>query len=81
LKIGGLYFIKKSLYGAGSTYCFKTKNPFIQYRVVSYPVVLSLAAVKAKYPNRWMIPVSPEIVVKHNGRIYKFSELKELYQQ
>lgn len=50
-----------------------------KYQVKNYPIVYTTEEILKKYPNRWSIPTSPEILVKHNGCLLKITELKEIY--
>jgi hypothetical protein len=54
----------------------KTRKVF----TVNYPpAVYTLAEAKATWKTRWSIPVSPEIVVRHNGKDYDLSSIKEIW--
>lgn len=51
------------------------------YELKNYPIVYeSIEEIKKEYPNRWLIPISPEIFVKHNNKYLKITELKEFYE-
>lgn len=55
------------------------KKPYNQFIPSSSPVVYTLEEIKSKYKSRWSIPVSPEIVVLHNNKLYNFQELKKIW--
>lgn len=62
---------------------FKWLNAFLPHKSffpVSYPVVYTPKELVAEYPNKWNIPVSPEIKVLHEGKLIGFSDFKQFYK-
>ncbi len=51
----------------------------VKFEPVFAPAIYTLDEIKKEYPNRWLIPIHPEILVKHDGKLLKFSELKQFY--
>lgn len=50
-----------------------------KFKIISYPAIYTLEDIKKEYPNRWLIPTSPEIIIKYNNKLYKITELKDIW--
>jgi hypothetical protein len=73
-----LYFYTISLFGKKDIYKISFSR-IKSFKVKSFPLIYTLEEIKKLYPNRWLIPASPEILIKYNKRLYKVTELKEFY--
>lgn len=74
-----IYIYRFSLFGDKNKYKVSFKNIQSNYKPISYSVILSLEELKRKYFHKWLVPTSPDIRVKHNGKLLSFPDYKSLY--
>lgn len=77
-KIDPLYFYRITLFNKRTRYTIDIKSLPV-FNPKSYPVIYTPEELKERYPNRWIVPPSPDFLVKHEGRYYKITELKQFY--